>query len=114
MLIINNRKADFTNDKFSQQLVTQPNQAFTPRQILEQFARNEVIPSYNQSTDMIDDEHFSEEEMENIIEFEDQFEAAQHLIDNQYKLKENEKEQSGIPAAAGHQESSKETPETDS
>ena len=67
-------------------LVTQPNQSFTIRQIIEQFARNEVIPCTYHESDNINDENFTESQMvNNVIEFEDAIDAENHLIENQYK-----------------------------
>lgn len=75
------------SEEMSHLTITQPNQAFTPRQILEQFARNEVIPSEYQPSDNIDDSNTSEESMVNdVIEFEDKIDAENHLIENQYAL----------------------------
>lgn len=75
------------HDFFDTFLITQPNQAFTPRQILEQFARGEVIPSEYHPSDNIDDSTTSEESMINdVIEFEDKIDAENHLIENQYEL----------------------------
>ena len=75
-----------SDKKISANLVTQPNQSFTPRQILEQFARGEVIPCEYHDSDNIDDAHFSEEQLisDDVIEFEDRIDAENHLIENQY------------------------------
>lgn len=83
----------YTDGELSQIQLTQPNQAFTPRQILEQFARNEVVPTFNQSSDLLDDEHYKEDDLlsDNVIEFEDDIEAEGHLIENQYRLYEEDK-----------------------
>lgn len=80
--------------EFSTLLITQPNQAFTPRQILEQFARNEVVPTMNQSTDALDDSNYSEDELleSDVIEFEDEIEAQSYINENQFRLYE-EKQQ---------------------
>lgn len=101
-----------TNDEFDKLLLTQPNQAFTPRQILEQFARNEVVPSYNQSSDLISDDIMSDDQMldSDLIEFDDPMEAEQHLIDNQYKS--YEEEQSTDSVREGSENGAGETVET--
>lgn len=78
--------------EFSKLLITQPNQAFTPRQILEQFARNEVVPTMNSSTDALDDSNYSEDELldSDVIEFEDEIEAQSYLNENQFRLYEEQ------------------------
>lgn len=80
------------NDQFDDMLITQPNQAFTPRQILEQFARNEVVPSYNQSTDILDDDHYTDDVLldNELHEFDDPMEAQTYLDENQFQLQEDE------------------------
>lgn len=70
--------------------ITEPNQSFTVRQIIDQFSRGEVMAKYYDPTDEIDDSRYSEEELEHTIEFEDEFEAREHLESNQYH-QENEK-----------------------
>lgn len=83
----------YTEGELSQIQLTQPNQAFTPRQILEQFARHEIVPSFNKSSDLLDEDHFSENDLlsDNVIEFDDDIEAEGHLIENQYRLYEKDK-----------------------
>lgn len=94
-------------------LVTQPNQAFTVRQILDQFARGEVIPTQFQSTDTLGDD-IPDDEVDNVVEFEDSLDAQSHLITNQYKLIENEivsseKQESSSEAGTSSDSSSNET-----
>jgi len=102
------RKADLIIDPG--ELITQPNQAFTPRQILEQFARNEVVPSIYEPTDALDDDNVPDDDMENMIEFEDKIDAEGHLIENQYQPyqdQEHETHESEPAATEGNQEASK-------
>lgn len=84
-------------------MITQPNQAFTPRQIIEQFARNEIVPSMYSPTDSLDDEHFTDEELlsDNVIEFNDKIDAEAHLIENQYRI--YEEKQTANPIREGSQ-----------
>lgn len=79
--------------------LTQPNQAFTVRQIIDQFARGELIPSVYSPTDDLDDS-IDDDRMEEIIEFEDKIDAEGHLIQNQYSLF-NETNESQLTAPAG-------------
>lgn len=92
-----NLKPRYDGEKtFSKKLITQPNEAFTPRQILEQFARGEVLPSQYSPSDSINDVNFSDDQLINdVIEFDDEFDAQQHLMDNQYKIFDDEEKQSG-------------------
>lgn len=87
-------------EKFGGMLITQPNQAFTPRQILEQFARGEVVPSLNEPSDAIVSDGKNDDQLFNdVIEFEDALDAEAHLIENQYQLFKNEdtQNQGGTP-----------------
>lgn len=99
------------NDFFTEVSDTIPNQAFTPRQIIEQFARNEVIPSMYTSTDGIDDSSYTDEQLVNdVIEFEDKIDAENHLIEQKYELQRDEKlheldREQSQPAAGGAQPS---------
>lgn len=81
----------------SKQLITQPNQAFTPRQIIEQFARNELIPTMNHQSDLLTDDNYTEDELlsDDVIEFEDDIEAQAHINEQQYRP--YEKKQSPDP-----------------
>lgn len=99
-------------DLFDDSLITQPNQAFTPRQILEQFARGEVVPSEYQPSDTIIDDGTNEDQLVNeVIEFEDKIDAENHLIENQYALyHEPATNESGAPVPNGTPESSVQTP----
>lgn len=83
-------------------VIAQPNQAFTVRQIIDQYARGEVIPTMFESTDTLSDD-IDDDAMEDIIEFEDKIDAEAHLLANQYKLFENE------PESSKEQESPSET-----
>lgn len=98
------------NDQFDDMLITQPNQAFTPRQILEQFARNEVVPSYNQSTDNLDDDHYNDDDLldNELHEFEDLMEAQTYLDENQFKPLEDETKASN-PIREGSEKGAGET-----
>lgn len=97
------------NDKFDDLLITQPNQAFTPRQILEQFARNEVVPTFNQSSDSLDDSNYSDDQLldSELHEFDDSMEAETYLNENQFQL-QNETETSNN-VREGSQEGANET-----
>lgn len=75
------------------ELITQPNQAFTPREILEQFARNEVVSSVYEPSDSLTDDNVPDSEMDNIIEFEDKIDAEGHLVENQYQLYKEQKQE---------------------
>lgn len=99
-------KPRYTLIDLDNQLITQPNQAFTPRQILEQFARNEIIPSMNEPSDNIYDDGTNEDALvHDVIEFEDQIDAENHLIENQYRLYQDEQRTETPPATpAGDQE----------
>lgn len=97
------------HEPFDVHLITQPNQAFTPRQILEQFARGEVVPSEFRPSDNIDESNTSEESLINdVIEFEDKIDAENHLIENQYELYKEE-QQEGATSSASLKEASGET-----
>lgn len=74
--------------EFKDYILTQPNQAFTPRQIIEQFARHEIVPTMNESSDLLDEVNYSEETLleSDVIEFDDPMEAAFYLNDNQFSL----------------------------
>lgn len=106
-MFINPRYSD--KNKGAGVLITQPNQAFTPRQIIEQFARNEIVPSMYSPTDSLDDEHFTDEELlsDNVIEFNDKIDAEAHLIENQYRIYEEKQTTNSV--RDGSQEASNET-----
>lgn len=84
---------------FDDSVITQPNQAFTPRQILEQFARNEVVPIYNESSDSLTDENYDDDTLldSELHEFDDAMEAQTYIEENQFKLIENEEKQTTDP-----------------
>lgn len=72
---------------FDGTLITQPNQAFTPRQILEQFARNEIVPSYNESSDSLSDDNYKDDDLldGDVVEFDDPMEAQSYIQENQFQ-----------------------------
>lgn len=72
---------------FDGTVITQPNQAFTPRQILEQFARNEIVPSYNESSDSLSDDNYKDDDLldGDVVEFDDAMEAQSYIQDNQFQ-----------------------------
>lgn len=72
-------------------LITEPDEAFTPRQILEQFARGELSVKEFEPTDSIDSLTYSDDQMMDAIEFEDDFEAAQFLMDSRIEKNESKK-----------------------
>ena len=58
----------------------EPNQAFTPRQIIDQFSRGEISAKSFEETDIIYDDVYSDDQMvDHTIEFEDQFEAVEFM-----------------------------------
>ena len=58
----------------------EPNQAFTPRQIIDQFSRGEISAKSFEETDSIYDDSYTDDNMvDNVIEFEDQFEATEFM-----------------------------------
>lgn len=94
----------------STQTITQPNQAFTPRQILEQFARGEIIPSEYSPSDTIDDTSCTEDQLVNdVIEFEDAIEAENHLIENQYALESTKNKRKSPAHQSDTNESARQT-----
>ena len=91
------------------ELITQPSQAFTPRQIIEQFARNEVVPTLYEPTDALSDDNVPDDDMDQMIEFEDKIDAEGHLLENQYQLYKEQKDEtdkSESPATEGNQKTS--------
>lgn len=73
---------------------TQPNMAFTPRQIIEQFASGEVIARENTPTDEFYDDKFTDDELASLVQIEDDFQARQAVIDFQIEQQVNETETS--------------------
>lgn len=58
----------------------EPNQAFTPRQIIDQFSRGEISAKSFEESDAIYDDIYSDDHMvDHTIEFEDQFEAVEFM-----------------------------------
>lgn len=69
---------------------TQPNMAFTPRQIIEQFASGEVVAQDYSPTDDFYDDKYSDDELVGVTQLDDDFQARQHVIDfeiEQYEAK---------------------------
>lgn len=72
-------------------LFTEPNQAFSVRQIIEQFARGETTAKTFEPSDDINDTNYSESQMMGIVDNLDEFEQRQYLMDLQESLN-NEKD----------------------
>lgn len=86
-------------------LFTEPNQSFTPRQIIDQFARGECSAHSFEPSDNIDDDSYSDDHMvDHVLEFEDEFSALEYMKTTKVKSKnehvsvENDKEGSSDPS----------------
>lgn len=76
-------------------LLTEPNQSFTPRQIIDQFSRGELSAKAFEPSDSIDSESYSDDNMvDNIIEFEDEFQAIEFMNTTKVKKKREKDVQS--------------------
>lgn len=86
-------------------LITEPNQAFTVRQILEQYSRGEVTARITEPSDDINDSNYSDDDMlDKTIDFnDDYFDAAQYMKDT--KFVKNEKDKSKPEFDEGNQQS---------
>lgn len=71
---------------------TEPNQSYTVRQIIDQYSRGELMAKTYNPSDNIDDMNYTEEQLENVLTFEDGFEAFNHLQENQYGPRKKEYE----------------------
>lgn len=92
-------------------LITEPNQFFTPRQIIEQFARGELTAKTFTPTDNLSEENFTEDELldKPIISFEDEFDAKTFMEDlrlEPIKACSNETDKDKQVASDGTNESS--------
>lgn len=93
-------------------LLSEPNQAFTPRQILEQFARNELSAKIFDPSDMIDSDNYSDDQMvDGVVDFEDEFEATQFMKETKVVKDEPKKNESVSASDDGDKESSDEVKE---
>lgn len=72
---------------------TEPNQSYSVRQIIDQYSRGELMAKTFNPSDNINDMSYSDDELEHVIDFEDEFEAFDHLQSNQYKQRKEEHEQ---------------------
>lgn len=88
-MVINTRKPAVNNRPHH--LIAEPNQAFTVRQIIEQFARGETTAKAFEPTDDINDQNYSETQLLGVVDDLDEFEQRQYLMDLQESL-DNEKE----------------------
>lgn len=87
-------------------LICEPNQAFTPRQIVEQFARQELSANVFDSTDSIDSDSYSDEQMASgVIDFEDEFEAIDYMKNTKVVKDEPKKDESTKDSDSGDDES---------
>lgn len=90
---------------------TQPNMAFTPRQIIEQFASGEVIAQENFPTDDFYDDKYSDDELVSLVQIDDDFQARQAVIDFQIEQQENETSASNQVRASAQESTNKPTSE---
>lgn len=67
-------------EELSGELVTEVGQAYTPRQILQQFVNQDIHVRAKTPTDFYDDTNTTEDALfENVIESEDQFDLRENL-----------------------------------
>lgn len=88
---------------------TEPNQAYSVRQIIDQYSKGELMAKTFNPSDNIDDESYSEEQLENVITFEDEFEAFNHLQENQYGTRKKEHESMEEEESSHEENSAEET-----
>lgn len=92
--------------------ITEPNQAFSPRQIVEQFARNELTAKVFEDSDMINSDNYSDDEMvNNTIEFEDEFDALDYMNNTKVVKDEPKKDESVHVADSGTESAQAKTTE---
>lgn len=87
------RKSDF-KEPYAPSF-TVPDQSFTPRQILEQFASGEVVAQRHDSTDDFYDNTMSDDDLvDKVVDVVDEFQARQYVLD--FKLAQDEAKASDI------------------
>ena len=79
----------------------EPNQAFSPRQIIDQFSRGEISAKSFEETDAIYDDVYTDDNMvDNVVEFADYFEAKEFMQTTKVVKSKKKKDDSSVKADA--------------
>lgn len=83
--------------------ITEPSQAFTPRQILDQFARGELSVKTFSPTDGLSENNYTEDQLldGDVVSFEDEFEAQDYMNDLRLEEVKHEDDKDPEPAKQG-------------
>lgn len=83
--------------------ITEPSQAFTPRQILDQFARGELSVKTFSPTDGLSEDYYTEDQLldGDVVSFEDEFEAQDYINDLRLEEVKHETDKDSKPVEQG-------------